>query len=223
MFEQEIELEKGKGGWGPMLLVVVLIGCIVGGIGYYVYQMKKGLSQEEASTVITEILTAKTPKTHFRTGIVLPSVDEKPKDPHYQLLQKAGLVTLQNAVGGGEIVKLTDAGQHVIESIPGQKNWKSSDGTTQYEVPLAVRKLVQINSINMTGPSRAKIEYTWQWEANQLGKVFDASGDQVQKFNTWDRGKLIQNYGADFFRPDQKKESVFLIRGEKGWKLEVLD
>ena len=49
MFEQEIELEKGKGGWGPMLLVVVLIGCIVGGIGYYVYQMKKGLSPQEAS------------------------------------------------------------------------------------------------------------------------------------------------------------------------------
>jgi len=223
MFEQEIELEKGKGGWGPMLLVVVLIGCIVGGIGYYVYQMKKGLSQQEASAVIVDILNAKTPKTHFRTGVVMPSVDEKPKDPHYQLLQKAGFVTLQNAIGGGEVVRLTDAGQHVIDSIPGEKNWKSSDGTTQYEVPLAVRKLVRIDSINMTGPSRAKVEYTWQWDANQLGKVFNASGDLVQKFNTWDRGKLIQNYGADFFSPEQKKESVFLLRGEKGWKLEVLD
>src|SRR5579871_6946624 len=59
MFEQEMELERGKGGWGPMLLVVVLVGCIVGGIGYYVYQMKKGLSQEEASSVVTSILTAK--------------------------------------------------------------------------------------------------------------------------------------------------------------------
>ena len=152
MFEQEMELERGKGGWGPMLLVVVLVGCIVGGIGYYVYQMKKGLSQEEASSVVTSILTAKTPKTHFRTGVVMPSIDEKPKDPHYQLLEKAGLVTLQNAVGGGEVVKLTDAGQRVIEAIPGEKNWKSSDGTFQYEVPLAVRKLVRIDSINMTGP-----------------------------------------------------------------------
>ena len=94
MFEQEMELEKGKGGWGPMFLVVVLVGCIVGEIGYYVYQMKKGLSQEEASSVVTSILTAKTPKTHFRTGVVMPSIDEKPKDPHYQLLEKSGPVTL---------------------------------------------------------------------------------------------------------------------------------
>ncbi|HLH09550.1 MAG TPA: hypothetical protein VKW78_20090 [Terriglobales bacterium] len=223
MFEQELELEKGRGSWGPLLLVIVLIGLIVGGIGYYVYQMKKGLSQQEASGVITDMLKAKSPKTRFRTGTVMPSIDEKPKDPHYQLLQKAGLVTLANAVGGGEVVKLTDAGESLIKNIPGEKDWKASDGTIQYEVPLAVRKLVSIDAITMTGPSRAKVDYTWQWDPNRLGQIFDASGDLVQKFNTWDRGKLIQQYGSDFYHPDPKKESVFLIRGENGWKLEALD
>lgn len=223
MFEQELELEKGKGSWGPLLLVILLVGCIVGGIGYYVYQMKKGLSQQEASAVVTDLLSAKTPTARFRTGTVMPSVDEKPKDPHYILLQKAGLVTLANVLGGGEVVTLTDAGKTVIGQIKDAKSWKADDGTMQYEVPLATRQLMQIDSITMTGPSRAKVDYTWKWAPNRLGEIFDASSDLVQKFNTWDRGKLIQQYGSDFFHSAPRQQSIFLIRGEKGWKLEVAD
>jgi hypothetical protein len=71
----------------------------------------------------------------------------------------------------------------------------------------------------MVKPHLAKVDYTWKWEPNRLGKEFDASGDLVHSFNTWDRGKLIKSYGVDFYSAAPIKASVVLMETKDGeWK-----
>jgi hypothetical protein len=71
----------------------------------------------------------------------------------------------------------------------------------------------------MLKPHLARVDYTWKWEANRLGKEFDASGDTVHSFNTWDRGTLIKDYGVDFYGGAPTKASVVLVESKDGtWK-----
>jgi hypothetical protein len=71
----------------------------------------------------------------------------------------------------------------------------------------------------MIKPHLARVNYTWKWVPNRLGKEFDASGDLVHTFNTWDRGTLIKSYGVDFYTAAPTKASVVLVEGKDGnWK-----
>ena len=70
------------------------------------------------------------------------SLEEKPHDPNYRLLEKAGLTT--------------------VESIPGVNKSKDKDGADLYVVPVAERQQASITKITMTGTGRAAVEYTWK-------------------------------------------------------------
>jgi hypothetical protein len=99
------------------------------------------------------------------------------------------------------------------------KKNKNADGTTTYLVPLAVRKLVSIDKVTMIKPHLAQVDYTWEWDANRLGREFEASGSLVQTFSTWDRATLIKSYGVDFYSAAPAKASVTLLEGDNGtWK-----
>lgn len=211
-------MEK-RSSWGPLLLVLALVGSIVGGIGYYWFQMKKGLSQDEATTIITEQLKTKSASVHFHTGKVVASMDEQPKDPHYKLLAKAGFLNVKDVNWNTILASLTPAGDKAFSNLPGFKKWENPDKTVSYEIPLATRKLIKINSIELNGPSAAKVEYEWKWQTNKIGDLFDASSSTVKTFSTWDRQKLIDKYGADFYHGDAKKEVLRLVKGDKGWQL----
>jgi hypothetical protein len=216
LFEQEVEMEK-RSSWGPLLLVIVLIGSIVGGIGYYVLEMKKGLSQEEASTIINQLLSERVARLDFHVGKVTSSINEQAKDPHYKVLAKAGYLTIKDTGWDSIVATVTDAGEREFAASPGFKKSKNPDDT--YQIVLATRKLVKIDSITLNGPSLARVEYEWQWEPTTFGNLFDAEGETLKGFNTWDRGKLIQKYGADFYHSAPKKEVLRMRKGDKGWKI----
>jgi hypothetical protein len=220
MFESEVEMEKRSASWVPLLFILGLVACIVGVAGYYYMQVKRGLSQEEASSVVSAVLKAQGPAAvEFHTGLLTSSVADRPSDPQYKLLEKAGLMKLGKATSKGTLVTLTDAGEAMLAQIPGVEKGTEKDGTTRYRVPLAERKLLQVSSVTMSGPSFAKVEYTWKWEPNRLGEVFDASGEMVRSFKTWDRANLIEKHGADFFHGAPKLVSLSLMRGDKGWQI----
>jgi len=81
------------------------------------------------------------------------------------------------------------------------------------------RKIVSIDKITMIKPHLARVDYTWKWDANRLGKEFDASSDMVHTFNTWDRGTLIKDYGVDFYSGAPTKASVVMAETKDGvWK-----
>jgi hypothetical protein len=221
MFEAEVEMEK-RSSFLPMLALVCLIAAIGGMVAYVVIQVrsKTPLSAQEASGIVAATLQGPGPATiHFHTGLVMPSVIEKPGDPHYRLMEKAGLVKLAKAARGGEMIALTPAGERLMTTLPGFKKWKETDGTFSYQVPLAQRQLVSIADITMNGVDNATVAYTWKWVPNQLGEVFDAGGPLVKSFNLWERQTLINKYKAAFYHGSPTKSTLALARTDRGWRI----
>ena len=221
IFEAEVKMEK-QSSILPLLLLLSLMAAVLGVVAYVVLEIRarQPLSANEAGTVVQNILKAQGPAlTHFHAGLVMPSVDEKPRDPHYRLLEKAGIVKTAKAAGAGTMVTLTPMGEHLATSIPGFKKWKNTDGTYSYAIPLAQRQLVEISSVTMNGVNDAVVQYTWKWVPNDLGNDFDAAGNGVKSFNTWDRATLIEKYGADFYHGDPTRATVNMVRTDKGWQI----
>jgi len=220
LFEAEVKMEK-QSSILPLLLLLSLMAAVLGVVAYVVLEIRarQPLSSKQAASVVESIIKAQGPAViHFHAGLVMPSVDEKPRDPHYRLLEKAGIVKTAKATGGGTMVSVLPAGER-LSSIPGFKKWKNADGTTSYAIPLAERQLVEISKVTMNGVNDAAVEYTWKWVPNQLGDDFDAAGERVKAFNTWDRSTLIDKYGADFYHAAPTRASVNLMRTDKGWKI----
>jgi len=219
MFEQEIEMEKKTSSIIPLLLIVSLIVAVVGVSIYFVIQSRKVLTTAEANSVVAGILDGQGPITlRFQTGIV-KGVD-KPRDPHYRLLEKAGYVKIgKDASGWKTPISLTPKGEAFLTGLAGVKKSKNKEGNDEYAVPLAQRKLVGIDKVTMLTPSRATVEYTWRWETNKAGDMFDAAGPAVKAFNTWDRSTLIDKYGAHFYHEAPTKVALALMKTDKGWQV----
>jgi len=223
MFEQELEMEKRQSSVVPLLLIVCLIISVVGVAGYYLIQSRKVVSKQEAVSIVAASLKEQGPASvRFRTGMIKGSVDEKPHDPHYRLLEKAGLIKLGKDTGAyGMItpVMITPQGERLLAEIPDVTKTNDKDGTVLYVVPLAQRRLVEVSKVTMNSPTRAQVDFTWKWETNKLGNLFDASGSMVKGFNTWDRATLIQKYGANFYRSDPTRVTIALTKGNAGWQI----
>jgi cell division protein FtsL len=200
MFEQEIAMEKQQSSVVPLLLIITLIVSLVGVAVYYVIENRKVLASEEAVALVNADLKSQEPATlHIQTGTVTSSVDEKPHDPHYRLLAK---------------------GEALLSQIPGVTKTKGANEASQsYSIPLAGRKLVGTPKVTMTAMGHANVEFTWAWDPTPLGEVFDASGPEVQSFNTWDRGTLIDKYEVKFYHGSPARASLACLRGDKGWEL----
>jgi hypothetical protein len=221
MFEAEVEMER-RSSFLPLVLMMCLVAAIVGLAAYVLLQVreKTPLSAQQASVIATAALAGRSPAIiHFRTGLVKPSDDEKPGDPNYRLLEKAGIVKLAKAAGGSVAVSLTPAGERLLTGVPGFKKEKETDGTTLYQAELAQRQLVSIAGVTMIGVNSATVEYNWKWVPNQLGEVFDAGGSLVKSFNLWERQTLINKYQVDFYNGNPTKSTVPLVRSGQGWKI----
>lgn len=221
MFEQEIEMEKKTSSIVPLLLIVVLIIAVVGVALYFVAESKKVLTAAEASPVVVASLDSQpAPMLRFETGVIKASVSEKPRDPHYRLLEKQGFLKIGKEDRNYKTpVSLTPAGQAFLGEITGVKQSKDKDGNTQYIVPLAQRKLLEVGKITMFTPSKAAVEYIWKWEPTKAGDLFDASGPAVKAFNTWDRSTLIEKYGANFYHADPTRITIAMVKTDKGWQI----
>lgn len=219
MFEQEIAMEKQQSSVVPLLLIILLIISLVGVAVYYVIENRKVLAGDEATTLVNASLNAEGPATlRFETGMVVSSVDEKPHDPHYRLLEKAGFLKVGKDSGRATEVALTPKGKEFFAQLPGVSDTKNGAIET-YVVPLAARKLVGAPKVTMTSMGHANVEFSWTWDPNKLGEIFDASSPEVQSFNTWDRGTLISKYEVKFYHGAPTRASLACRRGDKGWEI----
>jgi hypothetical protein len=221
MFEQELEMEQQQSSVVPLILIIAMILAFVGVAAYYVVENRKVLPAAEAGTLISESLKSDGPVTiHFKTGMVVASVQDRPHDPNYRLLEKAGLVNIGKDKGRATPVTLTAAGRKMLANIPGVKqNKDEKDGTLEYVVPVAERKLVGPPVVTMLGIGRAKGEFEWAWATTPMGELLDASGPLVKGFNTWERGALIDRYGAKFYHGAPTKATLYFTKGDKGWQI----
>lgn len=227
MFEEELELEKESKSLSfknPFLYIFLILLLIIAAIGYFVYKSEKALDAGSATPVITSALKAKGPVyVHFRVGPVKPSIDEKPRDPHYRLLEKLGFLKLVNGKDNSVMVTLTPLGEGTFARLPEFRKIAKNDGTQAFDVPLATRELVSIKSVTMLNPSSARVDYEWKWVPNKVGEQFDAAGDAVQKFSQWDRATLIKSYGVDFYKQPPQTASVMMVRAKGGWRISTGD
>lgn len=220
MFEQEIELEKRQSATVPLLLIVALIVAVVGVAMYYVIESRKVLGTAEAANLAISLLNAQGPATvTFQAGLVKEQFNEGPRDARYRLLEKLGIVKLGKSKGPKTPVALTPKGTELLKQITGVKQSKDTEGNETYIVPLAARRLVDVSGVTMTGTGRATVEYTWQWEPNALGEGFDASGDGVGSFNTWDRATLIDKYGVRFYHDAPARVAIAVVKTSQGWQV----
>jgi DNA-binding PadR family transcriptional regulator len=219
MFEQELELEKRESSIVPLLLIVTLIVGVVAVSLYFVAESRKVLTMTEATPVVLAALDNQGPATvRFQTGMI-ESASEKTLDPHYRLLEKAGYIKVGKGKKGNLPVSLTPQGQEFLGKIAGVKKSQRKDGNDEYVVPLAQRKLVEVGKITMIEPTKAVVEYSWKWEPNLAGELFDAAGPTVKSFNTWDRATLIDKYGAAFYHAAPTKATMALVKNDKAWQV----
>jgi hypothetical protein len=221
MFEQEIQMEQRQSSVLPLVLIIAMILAFVGVAGYYVIQNRKVLPTAEAGNLISASLKKDGPITfRFRAGMVTGSVQDRPHDPNYRLLEKAGLINVGKDNGRKTPVTLTEAGRKLLAEVPGVGQSKDpKDGTLEYSVPAAERILVGTPKVTQTGMGRATAEFEWQWAPTKMGELLDAAGSTVKSFNTWDRGTLIDKYGAKFYHAAPTKANMAFVRGEKGWQI----
>lgn len=212
MFEDEIKMEEKSSNVAPLLVAIGLVLAVAGGIAYFILGSKRSMSDAEATQVANSLLNAEGPeRLHFEVGFVEPSVNEKPFDPQYRFLQKIGVVKLGKPSAKGLDVTLTPGGQELLKES-GATEEKNSDGTEGYTAPIANRKLLKVSRIEMLNPGRANIEFEWNWEPTKLGWSFDVGSPEMASMNSWDRGLLIQKYGADYYKDSKvKKKAVALI------------
>ncbi len=220
LFAAEIEMEKKSSSLFPILFVSLLVLVVGGTIYYFVKGAKETLTQPVATASVNQILKGQGAAViRFSTGTIVASMNEKPTDPHYKLLTKAGVLATKQKSWNTIISALTPAGQKLLDGINGVQKTTNSDKTVTYQVPLAERKLVAIDKIEMIRPHLARVTYSWRWEPNRLGQEFDASGELVKGFNTWDRGTLINSYGVDFYSAAPTHVTLVLQETKDGsWK-----
>jgi hypothetical protein len=220
MFAAEVEMEKKSSSLGPLVMIFALVAVVGGTIFYFVKTSREVLSVPAATTAVNQILkTQGDGKITFSVGTLVSSVNEKPNDPHYKLLAKAGILNVNQKSYNTIVANLTPAGEKLLSEIAGVEKGKNADDNVTYTVPLAQREMVQIDKITMIKPHLARVDYAWKWVPNRLGKDFDASSDLVHNFNTWDRGNLIKNYGVDFYGAAPTKATVVLMEAKEGiWK-----
>lgn len=221
MFEQELELEKKESSLIPMILMLVLVAGILGTAVYFINEARQKLTPEQAAKLVQKILVARGPATtHFDAGLIKPSVDESPKDPHYRILEKAGIVELAKPAKDGSVkISLTKDGEQQLATFPELKKRELKDGTIVYTVPLAERVLVKVESVEMKSPTIAQVTYEWTWKTNKVGDAFDADNELIKTFKVWDRQKLIDKFGADFYHGPNQKTTVTLVKQDNGWQI----
>lgn len=220
LFAAEIEMEKKSSNLFPILFVTLLVLVVGGTIYYFVKGAKEVLTQQAATDSVNAILKAQgAAEIRFSTGLIVANVSEKPTDPHYTLLTKAGILDTKKKSWNSITSAMTPAGQKLLDGIPGVEKTTNPDKTVTYQVPLAERKLVAIDKVEMIRPHLARVTYSWKWEPNRLGRQFDASSDLVKSFSTWDRGTLIKSYGVDFYNAAPTHVTVVLQETKDGsWK-----
>jgi hypothetical protein len=155
----------------------------------------------------------------FHTGLITPSVNVRPRDPNYRLLEKAGVLKLGKDRGRTTPVILTSAGEKRLKEIAGVQETSEKDATVAYVVPIAARRLLAVDKITMITGKRATVEFTWKWVPNTLGESFDASSALVKSFNTWDRATLINKYGVDFYNGQAKTALINIVKVDQNWKV----
>ena len=221
MFEEEIKMEEKSSNVIPLLMIVTLVVGVLGVLGYFILESRRTVSEQEALKASQAMIAAQgAERIHFHVGFVKPSPDEVPFDPHYRLLEKAGLVKRSKPTYKGLDVKLTPEGEALLAELNATRE-TNKDGTVGYTVLLAERKFIKVSKIEMASPQKAIVEYEWNWQPTKLGLVWDANSREMKALPIYDAALLMQKYGSTYFQDSKVKTTTFVLlwdEDNKTWK-----
>jgi hypothetical protein len=220
MFEQELEMEKKEGpAFGPVLIILLLVGLFVGGIGFVIFQGKQAPKPAEASAIVEAKLNSAGPvQVTFDTGNLSYDTGENPADPQYKLLANAGILKIAKAKPDAAQVELTPAGKQFLASFPDVKGAPAENHRIAYTLPLAYRKLVALGQITRLNQDTFRVQYTWQWQTTKAGEMFDVAGNLVHTLSSYERGLLINQHGAKYYHAAPAQTFIVLMKGDHGWE-----
>lgn len=143
LFAAEVAMESKSSNFAALIMIFALVFVLGGTIFYFFKTSREGLTTPVATNSINEILKAQGgSKINFSVGTIVSSVNEKAMDPHYKLLEKAGILTVKPRSWNSIYANLTPAREKVLSGIQGVDKGNNSDGNTSYVVSLAERKIV---------------------------------------------------------------------------------
>ena len=211
MFEEEIKFEEKQSNIIPLLMIITLVVGVLGVLGYFIMESRRTVSEQEALKTSQAMIAAQGPEmVHFHVGFVKPSPDEVPFDPHYRLLEKAGLVKLSKPTWKGVDVKLTPQGEALLSELHATHE-TNKDGTVAYSALLAERKFIRVAKVEMASPQKAVIAYEWNWQPTKLGLIFDADSPEMKALPIYDAAVLMQKYGVTYYRDAKVKTTQFVL------------
>lgn len=203
--------------FGPVIIILLLVGLFVGGIGVVVYQSRESLKPEQATAAIEAKLNSAPPVSiTFHVGNVSYSAGDKPTDAQYKLFEKAGFIKIGKGKGYAAQVDLTSAGKQFLASLPDGKGVPEKDGTTGYTLQLASRKLVSVGKVAKLGQHKFQVQYTWAWQTTKAGELFDVAGNLVQSLPSYDRSMLIDQHGANYYHAAPAQATIQLVKDSNG-------
>ena len=211
MFEDEVRMEEKSSSILPLLMVATLVLGVLAIAGYLIRESMRTVSDQQALASTKAVVAAWGPeKVHFQVGFLKPATGAQPFDPHYRLLEKAGLVKLGKPTYRGLDVKLTPAGADLLRACGAQEE-KNQDGTVGYTVTLAERKLLKVTKVEMLSSRKAVVQYEWSWQPTQFGLVFDLNGPAMAKLPVYDAAVLIDKCGATYYTEAKPQTGAFTL------------
>jgi hypothetical protein len=202
------------------ILTVTLTVVLVAIAGYLLTERTRVPTASQAAGVITQMLKSHGPTTvSFQTGFLQTSPDSNECDPRYKLLERAGIVTIENVASEGARVTLKPNGTAILKEISGVRQSPGSGSRVAYVVPLADMRLVDISNIAMLKPNRAIVRFTWEWNPNPVGESFDAFGALMKGFSKEDRAILADQCGVRSYSGKPTLATVALVKTAEGWSI----
>ena len=140
MFEQEIELEKKEGSaFGPVLIILLLVGLFVGGIGVVIFQSKQTLKPEEATAAIETKLNRRRPSAlHSIPAMSATAPGISPPILNTSCLRMPESSKSAKARAYAAQVDLTPAGKQFLASFPDVKGCARQERHHRLHVALSL-------------------------------------------------------------------------------------
>jgi len=184
-----------------------------------------GLSRSQARSILLDSDPDLEKTVIIQIGFVNSHCGEPITSAKYLLLEKAGVITIQNASSATEVMT-TSKGDDVFKHVGAQRledeKFKLVTGQQgcnirRWAVPIATRQLADVK-VKRTGDDSAEVTYSWNWYPNEVGKAFTAQSAVFKSLNERERESL----GDSDFPLDNSilhASSERFVHDSSGWHL----
>jgi hypothetical protein len=184
-----------------------------------------GLSRSEARSILLDSDPDLQKTVIVQIGFLNSHCGEPLTSAKYMLLQKAGVIQIQNASSTTEVMT-TSKGDDLFKQFGAQRledekfklvTGQQSCNFRSWAVPIATRQMGEVK-VTSTGADSADVTYNWKWKPNEIGTAFTAESPLYKSLSEHERQSLEDNdFPLDNSLPHATKQRF--IHDASGWHL----